>query len=138
MKRSVGIWVFACFLAGCSSSYDIAQPSEDFVTDWNQSVPGEALHLEKQEANRYMSRGGDFSVWYSDGGWSLISAVGAEGDMVCTELLIRTTGMSFDRAQGLVQKTVAESSVRDGNLRFYMNRLGRGVSCSVNIEKPAG
>lgn len=123
MNRHTWILLATVCLAGCSTHYEIAGPSESFVADWNQSVPGEALQIKPEEANRYASKGGDFSVWYRDGEWSLITTVEAEGNLVCTELLIRATRMSFDRAQGLVEKTVTENSVRDGNLRFYMNRL---------------
>jgi hypothetical protein len=137
VNRKAWILLVGIGLAGCSTHYDIAGPSETFVAEWNQSVPGEALQIKQEEANRYASKGGDFSVWYRDGEWSLITTVGAEGNLVCTELLIRATGMSFDRAQGLVERTATEDSVRDGNLRFYMNRMGGGVSCSVDVAKPA-
>jgi|SRR6185312_10556734 len=139
MKNLALLFFIVACMAGCTSTYELAQPGEGFLSHWNTSVPSEVLQLKLDSQGDYTSKGGDITIMYRKGkygpSWMLISTVGPEGNMVCTELLIASTKMSYDHAVSIVEETATRKSIKEGNLEFYMNRGGGGVSCNVSLTK---
>ena len=139
MKHRALLFFIVAFVAGCTSKYEIAQPGEEFLSHWNASVPSEGLQLKSDSQGDYASKNGDILLLYRTGSygpsWMLISTVEPEGNMVCTELLIASTKMSYDHATSMVEATATRKSIKDGNLEFRMNRGGGGVSCNVSLTK---